>query len=684
MPMDGANGERIDSWKDISAYLGRDVSTVIRWEKERGLPVHRIPGGQRQGVFAYRQELDKWLGGLTHTNGVTSSNGYGSNNDRSHPVSPDLKTTATAQTSSIQLRKVRVPYWKRALYTAVGSIAAVLLISAYKQVDPWFRLRAPQLIEQRQLTVNGREKIGLLTDGSTLYFGQEQDGWYGLAEMPVEGGPIRVVWNPPANVLPIAISPDAKELIASTGQGVEIERELWIVPLDGGNPRRLSNIAAHAAAWAPDGRTIAYSAGTEIYLTSEDGLATREVGSFALIPCALNWSQDGQRLRFVLAGHSGKSMLWGQLSGDGMKTATIRPLPSSTVWNGDWAPSGWADSYFVEDHVPTIERNPVWLVRYGSKWWEPPLQVAPVPFVQGALNGIAFSPKTSRLLVLTKPEDRTSFVSFDPRHQTFRQILAGVSGTFLDYSPDGKWVTYVSFPENSLWLSQADGNGARQLTFPPESVELPRWSPDGKQIAYMARQPGLPWRIYILQLETGKTREASVGNDEQGAPTWSPDGRFISYGNVECEGTSSCAIHRINLATGSVQTLPDSDGLFTARWAPNGRFIAALHLERHRLMLFDVSAGKWRMLADEIDGTDLSWSGDSKYLYTNIAGNDARIVRIRVADGHQEKVLDFRSQDSFNIAESADLQFSVARDDSLILHREIHSQEIFAYDVREH
>ena len=52
---------RLDSWKAIAAYLGRDVSTVIRWEKEKGLPVHRLPGGKRQAVFAWTGEIDAWL-----------------------------------------------------------------------------------------------------------------------------------------------------------------------------------------------------------------------------------------------------------------------------------------------------------------------------------------------------------------------------------------------------------------------------------------------------------------------------------------------------------------------------------------------------------------------------------------------------------------------------------------------
>src|SRR6266851_9618480 len=55
--------ERLDSWKEIASYLHRRVRTVIRWEKERGLPVHRLPGGKQRGVFAYSDEIDAWLVG---------------------------------------------------------------------------------------------------------------------------------------------------------------------------------------------------------------------------------------------------------------------------------------------------------------------------------------------------------------------------------------------------------------------------------------------------------------------------------------------------------------------------------------------------------------------------------------------------------------------------------------------
>jgi adenylate cyclase len=52
---------RLDSWKEIAAFFGRDERTVRRWEKESALPVHRVPGGAKGRVFAYEGELHQWL-----------------------------------------------------------------------------------------------------------------------------------------------------------------------------------------------------------------------------------------------------------------------------------------------------------------------------------------------------------------------------------------------------------------------------------------------------------------------------------------------------------------------------------------------------------------------------------------------------------------------------------------------
>lgn len=58
---------RLDTWKEIGAFFGRDERTVKRWEITRGLPVHRVPGAGRANVYANTDELIEWLKGKNHT-----------------------------------------------------------------------------------------------------------------------------------------------------------------------------------------------------------------------------------------------------------------------------------------------------------------------------------------------------------------------------------------------------------------------------------------------------------------------------------------------------------------------------------------------------------------------------------------------------------------------------------------
>jgi hypothetical protein len=55
-----ASSRQLDSWKEIAAYLGRDVRTVQRWERREGLPVHRLQHSRLGSVFAHTAELDAW------------------------------------------------------------------------------------------------------------------------------------------------------------------------------------------------------------------------------------------------------------------------------------------------------------------------------------------------------------------------------------------------------------------------------------------------------------------------------------------------------------------------------------------------------------------------------------------------------------------------------------------------
>ena len=59
--LDRRTDQRLDTWKEIGAFFGRDERTVKRWEDQRGLPVHRVPGSGRGSVYAYTSELSEWL-----------------------------------------------------------------------------------------------------------------------------------------------------------------------------------------------------------------------------------------------------------------------------------------------------------------------------------------------------------------------------------------------------------------------------------------------------------------------------------------------------------------------------------------------------------------------------------------------------------------------------------------------
>jgi len=686
MNENGAHGERLDSWKSICDYLERDVSTLLRWEKEKGLPIHRIPGGQRQAVYAFRDELDAWLAKPNHEPGAEQALPNGNRRVPVHEIPADAFAQASATSA-----KLRIAFgWRLALYVFGGILIFLLLaVSGFRYLDHRLSFHVPEFVGQQQLTDNGLNKYGLLTNGKQLYFGQSENGWLALVAMPEDGGAVRTVWNPPANVWPVDLSPDGRKLMAYTYVSPERERPLWIVPLDGGEPHRVADVMARSAAFAPNGRTIAYAKGEKIYLIAEDGSSTREIGSFNGLPDELHWSEDGERLRFMLVdeGTDLPSSSWELVSTDGMKKTTLRSLPSTMAFRlgKSWTRANPENAYFLIMDSSHNKGESAWLAQFGARWWEPPLQMSEIQLSMKMMTGMAFDRGTQRLFVLGGSGARGSFVRFDPQTNGFREILPGIAGEYLDYSRDGQWIAFVNLAvgKESLWVSKADGSNMRQLTSLPDNVQLPRWSPDGRQIAYMFLKPDHPWRIYILELATGVAREASEGNDNQGAPSWSPDGRFLVYGTVQCQPSHSCVIRRIDLSTGKVQTLPGSEGLFTARWSPDGRWIAAMRLEQHQVFLFDVQTSRWHKLADAMEGTDLSWSADSRYLYTNFGGPNARIERIRATDGQRETVADLHSQNMFNLAEVGDIGFSLAPDNSLILHRRDDSLEIYSYELRE-
>ena len=157
-------------------------------------------------------------------------------------------------------------------------------------------------------------------------------------------------------------------------------------------------------------------------------------------------------------------------------------------------------------------------------------------------------------------------------------------------SPDRKWVTYVAYPEGTLWRSKVDGSERLQLTFPPLFCYIPRWSPDGSRIAFMARHPGKPWSVSVIPAEGGTPQQPIPGDRDTVDPTWSPDGNSLLFGRFppdEPPRVGPMDLEIVNLRTHAISKLPGSEGLWGPRWSADGRHIVAIPRAGDRLMLFD-------------------------------------------------------------------------------------------------
>jgi tetratricopeptide (TPR) repeat protein len=89
---------RLDTWKEIGAFFGRDERTVKRWETTRGLPVHRVPGAGRANVYAYPEELAEWLNGAK----IGAENDAEGNSDAINGVAAEVDEEAGVETGALR------------------------------------------------------------------------------------------------------------------------------------------------------------------------------------------------------------------------------------------------------------------------------------------------------------------------------------------------------------------------------------------------------------------------------------------------------------------------------------------------------------------------------------------------------------------------------------------------------
>jgi len=220
-----------------------------------------------------------------------------------------------------------------------------------------------------------------------------------------------------------------------------------------------------------------------------------------------------------------------------------------------------------------------------------------------------------------------------------------------------------------------DGSQRLQLSFPPLHAVLPHWSPDGKQVVFFDYTPGRKPTVYVVSIDGGTPREL-MPEDHQAEfdPNWSPDGTRIVFGGAPTNPDGTIRI--LDVRTRQISTLPGSKGLFSPRWAPDGRYVAAMPFDSRKVMLFDFAAQRWEEIARVSMGFP-NWSRTGEYLYFLREQDDPSVMRLRIRDRKLERVADLKN---FRQTGTFSLWLGLAPDDSPLLLRDTGTQEIYALD----
>ena len=542
----------------------------------------------------------------------------------------------------------------------------------------------PRITGSTEVTHDSREKEIMVTDGSRIYFSSCSTVGCSLYQAPAAGGETVPIQTPMPNPVVIDISPDRSELlIGSVSVNSDAPVSLWILPVLGRSPRPLGNIQIAGAAWFPDATAIAYVDENSLYRMKVDGTESRKIVSVAAAgkPYFPRWSPDGGRLRFSVGAQDGSASLW-EVSADGKN---LHPLLSG--WNnpsheccGSWTPDG---KYFVFQSQRGGITN-IWAIREGGDFFHK-VSHAPVQLTTGPTSTFCPLPSADgKKLFAETMQVRGELVRYDSASHQFTPFLSGIPAFGVRFSPDGKSVTYVSYPDGTLWRSKADGN--LQLTFPPLFAILPRWSPDGTRIAFMARQTGKPWSVYVVSSNGGSIEQPIPGDHRGADPNWSPDGNSLLFGGSPDDGPADGAtldLKIIDLRTHAVSKIPGSDGLWSPRWSPDGRYILAFSRGETppRLMLFDVKTQKWSELAKIGALAWPEWSHAGDYIYFRgvpAAGQAGGVFRFRISDHKLEQVVSLK--DFRQVSDTWGAWMGLASDDSPLLVRDAGTQEIYALD----
>jgi Tol biopolymer transport system component/DNA-binding winged helix-turn-helix (wHTH) protein len=586
--------------------------------------------------------------------------------------SPGARPIASLKKSSRSL------FW---LWPVAAAVAMVLAWLLRPELPP------PLAAGTTPLTHDGAQKLfpqntrlPIVTDGSKIYFQEiTPTNVWPLMQVATEGGETAKIDVPLPPYDLSDISSDGHELLFDTFPGADGLPFLHELSLPAMEPRRVGNqaIAYSSATLSPDGRVLYYATKSGIFAADADGSHSRKLFTAPWEPFWLRVSPGGRILRFSVAQQNGTSLWEAHTDGTGLRQLFPGLSNGDSLCCGNWTPDG---KYFVFESTRGGISS-LWAKRDAADLFHK-ISREPVQLTHGELSAECPLPsKDGKRIFFIGILRRGEVMRYSLKTHEMTSFLPGFSAVWLSFTKDGQRMAYVSFPGGSIWQSKVDGTDRHQLTFPPMAADIPRWSPDGSQIAFMGGPPGRPPQVYLVPAGGGVPEQITFGDGEGGDPTWSPDGTSIAYAGPCSSKPTKCPLHLFNLKTREVTAVPGSEGLFSPRWSPDGQYLAAFRVGGGGLMLYDFNSQNWQQLTKLNLGYQ-NWTPDGKCLY--VSSSDEKhnpVYRVCLSDRKVEQVADMAQAGPLAIA-GGNWWTGLAPDGSILALRDTGTEEIYALDVK--
>jgi Tol biopolymer transport system component len=455
--------------------------------------------------------------------------------------------------------------WSAIVAWCVASVAVLVTIGTLVRAHVGgLVVRAPMRFSVVTNFAGVEAGPSLSPDGRSVAFVSNRDGQWDIYVGLVTGGSLIRITNDPNVETRPRWSPDGANLLFARLNDLG-NSDVWVVPALGGVARRIVLNGLHPA-WSPDGRTIAYSSGGVLWTCEASGANPRAVTApeLSIAHYQPAFSHDGRSLAFVRR----REGPYSELSVADLRTGATKALTSdnalalSPVWSPD-------DRfiYFTSSRGGTLN---IW------KTSVVPGVPEQITAGRGDDTDIDLSADGKRLVFSTyRANVNLAELSLDTAPgRRLRWLTSDSARGELSprYSPDGRRIAYFSNREGaeteSIRVMDADGGNASGVGADSRVNAFPRWTADGQELMFMSRAPG------IEQTTPEVRRIAMVGGAAEVLPmkTWGPE-----WGDISADGrlvyrTSPGAGEIYDPRTNQREPVPDMPG--GPFWSRDGRSFA--------------------------------------------------------------------------------------------------------------